>query len=172
MPAGEFEQFVVDVLVLGSKIRSVRAHAGVIVSTAQFQRGALEFAKSHGVALVQVTDGRFTFVQRSTSPDPTPPSREAPRRSPVRRAAPLAALPSGRAYGGIWVDPDAGRIPFRGYAERWVAERPVRPRTREIYEGQLRHIVTVFAALFGPCLAVVRMSDACSAKRAASSCSR
>ncbi len=46
---------------------------------------------------------------------------------------------------GVWVDPDAGRIPFGKYATRWVAERPVRPRTREIYEGQLRHIVLVFA---------------------------
>ncbi len=36
-------------------------------------------------------------------------------------------------------------IPFGEYATRWVAERPVRPRTREIYEGQLRHIVLVFA---------------------------
>ena len=46
---------------------------------------------------------------------------------------------------GVRVDPDAGRIPFGKYAARWVAERPVRPRTREIYEGQLRHIVPVFA---------------------------
>ena len=46
---------------------------------------------------------------------------------------------------GHWIDPDAGRIPFGEYATRWVAERPVRPRTREIYEGQLRHIVGVFA---------------------------
>ncbi|MDH4074880.1 MAG: site-specific integrase [Acidimicrobiia bacterium] len=46
---------------------------------------------------------------------------------------------------GVWVDPDAGRIPFGKYATRWVAERPVRPRTREVYEGQLRHIVPVFA---------------------------
>jgi hypothetical protein len=46
---------------------------------------------------------------------------------------------------GVWVDPDAGRVPFGEYAGRWVAERPVRQRTREIYEGQLRHIVTVFA---------------------------
>jgi site-specific recombinase XerC len=46
---------------------------------------------------------------------------------------------------GVWVDPDAGRIPFGKYAARWVAERPVRTRTREIYEGQLRHIVLVFA---------------------------
>ncbi|HSM67484.1 MAG TPA: tyrosine-type recombinase/integrase, partial [Ilumatobacteraceae bacterium] len=46
---------------------------------------------------------------------------------------------------GFWVDPDADRVPFGKYATRWVAERPVRPRTREIYEGQLRHIVPVFA---------------------------
>jgi hypothetical protein len=64
------------VQVLESKIRSVGAHKGVIVSTAQFQRGALEFAKSHGVALVHVTEGRFTFVQRSASPRPAPLSRE------------------------------------------------------------------------------------------------
>lgn len=64
------------VQVLESKIRSVGAHKGVIVSTAQFQRGALEFARTHGVALVQVTEGRFTFVQRSASSDPAPPSRE------------------------------------------------------------------------------------------------
>ena len=43
------------------------------------------------------------------------------------------------------VDPDAGKVPFGECATRWVAERPVRPRTREIYEGQLRHIVAVFA---------------------------
>jgi hypothetical protein len=33
---------------------------------------------------------------------------------------------------GHWIDPDAGKIPFGEYAERWVAERPLRPRTREI----------------------------------------
>jgi hypothetical protein len=47
-------------------------------------------------------------------------------------------------FRGVWIDPNAGKIPFGEYATRWVAERPVRPRTREIYEGQLRHIVTVF----------------------------
>ncbi len=48
---------------------------------------------------------------------------------------------------GIWVDPRAGTVPFGKYAMRWVAERPVRPRTCEIYEGQLRHIVAVFRLL-------------------------
>ena len=40
-----------------------------------------------------------------------------------------------------WIDPDAGRIPFGEYATRWVAERPVRPRTREICECQSRRAV-------------------------------
>ncbi|MEZ5259775.1 MAG: hypothetical protein R2705_23705 [Ilumatobacteraceae bacterium] len=47
-------------------------------------------------------------------------------------------------FRGVWTDPNAGKIPFGEYATRWVAERPVRPRTR-IYEGQLRHIVALFA---------------------------
>ena len=48
-------------------------------------------------------------------------------------------------FRGVWIDPNAGKIPIGEYATRWVAERSVRPRTREIYEGQLRHIVAVFA---------------------------
>jgi len=44
---------------------------------------------------------------------------------------------------GTWVDPDAGRITLEEYAWRWLAERPkLRPRTRELYEGELRlHIL-------------------------------
>ncbi len=34
-------------------------------------------------------------------------------------------------FRGVWIDPNAGKIPFGEYATRWVAERPVRPRTRE-----------------------------------------
>ncbi len=47
---------------------------------------------------------------------------------------------------GSWIDPDAGKTKFEAYAARWLAERPqLRPRTRELYEGQLRlHILPVF----------------------------
>lgn len=38
-------------------------------------------------------------------------------------------------FRGVWIDPNAGKIPFGEYATRGVAERPVRPRTREIYEA-------------------------------------
>jgi len=35
-------------------------------------------------------------------------------------------------FRGVWIDPDAGEIPFGEYADRWMAEHPVRPRAREI----------------------------------------
>ena len=42
-----------------------------------------------------------------------------------------------------WVDPLAGHVVLEEYAWRWLAERPsLRPRTRELYEGELRlHIL-------------------------------
>ncbi len=49
---------------------------------------------------------------------------------------------------GTWVDPKAGEVLFRLYAERWVAERPLAIRTRELYEDLLRlHIVKTFGPL-------------------------
>ncbi len=53
------------VQVLDSKVRSVGAHKGIIFSTSRFQSGAVDFAGSHGIALVVVTEGRFTFSTRS-----------------------------------------------------------------------------------------------------------
>ena len=45
---------------------------------------------------------------------------------------------------GSWI-PDAGKVTFEEYSARRLAERPqLRPRTRELYEGQLRlHILPV-----------------------------
>lgn len=49
-------------------------------------------------------------------------------------------------FRGDWSDPNAGAVPFRGYAEKWIAERPnLRPRTITLYEGLLRnHLVPTF----------------------------
>ena len=46
---------------------------------------------------------------------------------------------------GSWIDPNAGKVTFGEYSSRWLAERPqLRPRTRELYDGQLRlHILPV-----------------------------
>jgi integrase len=48
-----------------------------------------------------------------------------------------------------WVDPLAGRVVLEEYAWRWLAERPsLRPRTRELYEGELRlHILPTLGGI-------------------------
>lgn len=35
--------------------------------------------------------------------------------------------------------PDARRVTVGAYAQAWIAERPLQPRTRELYESQLRN---------------------------------
>jgi integrase len=39
---------------------------------------------------------------------------------------------------GEWNDPDLGRILFGNYAERWIEEHELSPRTRELYRALLR----------------------------------
>lgn len=60
------EREVVQVLV--DKVRSIGAHKGMIFSTGGFQRGALEYARVHGVALVHIADGRTAFLTKSAGP--------------------------------------------------------------------------------------------------------
>ena len=49
---------------------------------------------------------------------------------------------------GHWVDPNAGRIILEAFARRWLQERPLRPRTKELYEGLLDlHILPALGAL-------------------------
>jgi hypothetical protein len=64
------------VQVLHAKMQSVGAQKGVVVSTAPYQRGAVQYALAHGIALVKVTEGRFTLVVKSARPT-LPPSRAA-----------------------------------------------------------------------------------------------
>ncbi|MET0902284.1 MAG: site-specific integrase [Acidimicrobiales bacterium] len=49
---------------------------------------------------------------------------------------------------GRWIDPTAGRVPLDTYARTWLRDRPLRPRTRELYEGLLRlHILPTLGAV-------------------------
>ncbi|MBJ2120855.1 restriction endonuclease [Arthrobacter sp. MSA 4-2] len=66
------------VQILHQKILSTGSHKGVIFSTAPFQRGALDYAKIHSIALVVVTEGRYTYVTRSIT-KPPPLTRELAR---------------------------------------------------------------------------------------------
>jgi len=61
-----------DVQVLHQQTLSVGAHKAVLFSTSPFQRGALEFAGAHGIALVVMTEGRFTIETKSMDAPPVP----------------------------------------------------------------------------------------------------
>jgi len=56
---------------LFQKVQSTGAHKGVLVATAPFQSGAIDFAIAHGIALVAVTEGRYTMLTKSLDPRPT-----------------------------------------------------------------------------------------------------
>lgn len=43
-----------------------------------------------------------------------------------------------------WIDPNAGRISLREYASEWLSTRQLAPRTREVYDSQLKHILSTF----------------------------
>lgn len=43
---------------------------------------------------------------------------------------------------GTWIDPEWGEVILRDYATSWLAQRPLRPRTVELYQGLLdRYII-------------------------------
>lgn len=50
---------------------------------------------------------------------------------------------------GLWIDPNASKVSLADYSTRWLRERPqLRPRTVELYEGQLRlHILPTLGSM-------------------------
>jgi hypothetical protein len=49
---------------------------------------------------------------------------------------------------GGWVDPARGRVTLADYANSWLEDRRLRPRTQELYEGLVRlHIVPALGEL-------------------------
>ena len=53
------------VQLLHAKIASTGAHKGILFSTSGFQSGAIEYARVHGIALVQIADGRTSYLTRA-----------------------------------------------------------------------------------------------------------
>ncbi len=58
---------------LHSKLLSVGAQKGMVFSTSGFQSGALEFAKAHGIATIQIAEGRTSYFTRSFDGPSEPP---------------------------------------------------------------------------------------------------
>lgn len=50
---------------LYSTIQSIGAHKGIIVSTSNFQSGALLYARQHGIALIQMTEAGTEYYERA-----------------------------------------------------------------------------------------------------------
>jgi restriction system protein len=67
------------VQILHQKLLSLGAHKGMVFSTSTFQRGAIQFAQSHGIALVQLADGRPTYWTQGTPGGLAPDVSEAPQ---------------------------------------------------------------------------------------------
>ena len=51
---------------LHSRLESVAAQKGVLISTSDFQSGAIQYAKAHGIALIKVEDYHFEFLSHSS----------------------------------------------------------------------------------------------------------
>ncbi len=54
------------VAVLHDKIASIGAHKGILLSTSGFQSGAIQYAKTHGIALIHVYDHRIEHLTHSS----------------------------------------------------------------------------------------------------------
>ncbi|MCG8386118.1 MAG: restriction endonuclease [Cytophagales bacterium] len=53
------------VQLLHGKITSIGAHKGMIFATSEFQSGAIEYAKEHGIALIRVIEGKYIYITKS-----------------------------------------------------------------------------------------------------------
>lgn len=68
------------VQILYDKIRATGAHKGILFATVGFQRGAIEYAKSHGIALVRIVEGKLTYeVKANIGPVEPPPWAKIPK---------------------------------------------------------------------------------------------
>ncbi len=47
------------------KLRATGAQKGMLFSTSGFQTGAYKFAEEHGIALIRVIEGRYTYETKS-----------------------------------------------------------------------------------------------------------
>ncbi len=77
------------VAALYAKVQSIGAHKGILISTSAFQKGAIQYAKEHGIALVQMTEYGPEHFSHSSGPhelDENDPFLYAERMLPPYRA--------------------------------------------------------------------------------------
>ncbi len=65
--------------VLNDRLRSVGGHKGFVVATTSFQSGTIEYARKHGIALVQVVSGAVMYIQATADRENLPFPPDSPR---------------------------------------------------------------------------------------------
>ncbi|TMV50682.1 restriction endonuclease [Paenibacillus mesophilus] len=70
------------IVVLADKVRSLGGHKGILISTSGFQSGAAEYAKVHGIALLQIFDKEIMLIQNSNVSELNPILVEFINRNP------------------------------------------------------------------------------------------
>ncbi|MBQ7008968.1 MAG: restriction endonuclease [Ruminococcus sp.] len=55
------------VAILHQKLGSIGAQKGILISTSDFQSGAIEYGKAHGIALIKATDYQFEYLCHSSA---------------------------------------------------------------------------------------------------------
>ncbi len=61
------------VMLLEAKLRETAAHKGILFSTSGFQKGALEYATTHGIATVTVIEGKWLYETKAAGTRPVEP---------------------------------------------------------------------------------------------------
>jgi len=61
------------IMLLDAKVRDIGAHKGIVFATAGFQSGALEYARAHGIATVNVVNGESIYETKDLGPRRKPP---------------------------------------------------------------------------------------------------
>ena len=54
-----------QIQVLYDTVQKVGANKGIFISTSSFQAGAMEYARTHGITLIQIVDGFLMTLQNS-----------------------------------------------------------------------------------------------------------
>lgn len=54
-----------QIQVLYDTVQKVGANKGIFISTSSFQKGAMEYARTHGITLLQIVDGFVMTIQNS-----------------------------------------------------------------------------------------------------------
>jgi restriction system protein len=62
-----------DIQILHSKMQSVGAQKAMLFSVSGFQEGAIEYAKVHGIALIQFASGATSWFTKGAGPPSPPP---------------------------------------------------------------------------------------------------